>query len=565
MKKEDQQNIVRNIDPNAVKEMANGFGSLFNAGAGKNPDPVAVSFAENMDRINNLKNSFAEGAAKDHYVSNPPGKVALSPTQDVDNRILSAPDIDAETLFRVPDWGYQDFIRERTLWQKGLDSATGEPGWFYFKIFFRFDTHTGLLGGLLNEERFFGGIYQQTNISYDSAVRYLTINASHYSKLDMEGRINTLRKFGSALSFINGHAPWFFNSIEGLDKAASTEMTQPMKDRTITIGLRQDAVDMRLSTLVDLYKYACFDYVNMKEVVPQNLRQFDMTVVLFHTPLRWYHTGMQTMKRGTFSYKSLSDDDMSNRMSYKMFTFKGCEFDLNSLGSVYSSEMKNESAFGLAGNKININYKRVYQHTFNEWGQFMIGDDGVYYDGIVTKKLATIKKPENAHDTEEGDDNKVTVGMNTQQLRMAAIEDVRAYPYYYNPGAQIFKPLVDATEARINWMMRQIQPKAILGNIYVNDCSPESDYYKMKLTKLKNSSIPDIENALTTDQKMDLIRQKVKKFKGGSKLSDLSDRVNNPNNVKSDYFNEKLDRFKGSRDRGTMSEYVRSFQTEDSQ
>ena len=411
----------------------------------------------NVDTISS-KNQLAGGKPDaDTSQKNVKGDPANVDTVSSKNQLASE-NLDAELLFKVPDWGYQDFIRERTSWQKGYDSATGEPGWFYFKVFFRFDTNTGLLGGLLGEENDRGEVGEGP-AQYDCAVRYLEMNAPHYTKMDMMGRANSLRKFGAILSFINGHAPWFFDSIGGLDKATSPELTQPFKDRHIEIGFKEDAVDMRITNLIDLYKYSVFDYIGMKEVVPQNLRQFDMTVVLFHTPLRWYHTGMQTMRRGTFQYKSLSDTDMENRMSYKMYTFKGCEFVPESLGNVYPSEVNNQQPFHLGASKIQISYKRVYQHTFNEWGQFMIGDDGVYYDSP-----------------------------NGNAKRLAAIKDAKENPYYFNPGVEIFKPLVDATEARITWAMKQINPSAVFGNLYLDMTNVDSGYYNDKLRRLKQGA-----------------------------------------------------------------------------
>ena len=386
-----------------------------------------------------------------------------------------------QLIFQVPDWGYKDFIRERTYWQKSYDNLTGEPGYFYFKIFFRFDTNYGLFGGLLDGEDDNGHINSDTWQQYDTAYKYLYINKEHYPKLYIGDRLKALQKFGTILSYINGHAPWFFDSIGGLDKATVLDLKEPTKDREIEIGFREDAVDMRLTNLVDLYKYACFDYINMKEIVPENLRLFDMIIVLFHTPLRWYHTGMKTMKRGTFEYKSLNAKPTTSivttkndygttkqdvtegfpedRMSYKMYTFKGCEFDVASMGAMYPSEMKNEAAFNMGAAKIKIKYKRVYQHTFNEWGRFMIGDDGVYYDDPGTKSK-----------------------------RLLAIRDAHDNPYYYNASADIFKPLVDASEARITSAIRQIQPSVLFGNLYGDKTRVDGDYYQDKLKSFKQGA-----------------------------------------------------------------------------
>ena len=364
---------------------------------------------------------------------------------------------DSSLLFKVPDWGYQDFLTERASFVKGFESPTGEIGWFYFKVFFRFDTDTGLLGSCLDETIDIDNPPKKFN--GDSAIGYLLRNVNHYSKAHFKDRAKSLRQFARTLSFINSKAPWFFESVGGLSNASVVDFSNPMANRVIELGFKEDAVDMRVTSLIDLYKYACYDYINLKEVVPQNLRFFDMTIVLFHSPLRWYHTGMQTMKRGTFQYKSLNAENPDDRMTYKMYTFHGCEFVHESLANMYPSDMSNENAFNLAKARVQISYKRVYQHTFNEWSRFFIGDDGVYWE-----------------------DSK------NNSSRLLAIVDAAKNPYYYNPGADVFKALVDASESRINWALRQAMPRDMFGNLYLDYTDPYGDYAKMKLKDLHDGT-----------------------------------------------------------------------------
>ena len=419
-----------------------------------------LSAPENM--ANNAGTDKIKVSLQDGIVVGNIGNTEENDIIDNENKqVITGKDIinefsDDKLLFKVPNWGYDDFIRERTLWQKGIDSVAGEMGWFYFKIFFRFDTSTGLLGGILKPDLGNGDASNSQSAAPrgDCAIRYLLMNKDHYTDVasHMEDRASALKKFVATLSYINSRAPWFFSSIDGLEKASSPDITQPLKnDQIIELGFRPDAIDMRVTTLLDLYKYAAFDYINMKEVIPQNLRQFDMTVMLFHTPIRWYHTGMQTMKRGTFQYKNFSGDD---RMSYKMYTFKGCELDRDSLNAVYPSSMSNEQPFNLANAKIKIHYKRVYQHTFNEWGGFLIGDSGVY--------------------SGQEEDGSATSIYGKQKNRLAAIQDAKDNPYYYNKSADIFKPLVDASEAKITWAMRQVLPSTVFGNLYPTSSIPTS-------------------------------------------------------------------------------------------
>lgn len=366
-----------------------------------------------------------------------------------------------DLLFKVPDWGYDDFIYERQSWLKSLDSITGDPGLFYFKLFFQFGTPSGLFGSILPET--YGGDTKNDDRKLnngDSAKLYLKINKTHYTNEPIEDKLNALEKFTASLSFISSRAPWFFDSISGLDKAINVPFNKPLEDRYIEINCREDAVDMRLSTLMDLYRYAAYDYINLKEVIPQNLRQFDLIICLFHTPIRYYDTGMQTYKNHTYQYRRMNGP-MENRMSYKMITLKGCEFDVESIGNIVPGTISNERGFSLGKSKIKITFKRAYMHSFNEWGGFLIGDDGVYYDKF------------------DGSG------------RLQEISKASTVERYRNYGAEIWKPLVDASEKYITSAVGKIDTDFVFGNLYQDYTDVNGDYFKAKMYKMTHGKWPN--------------------------------------------------------------------------
>ena len=45
-------------------------------------------------------------------------------------------DGDGNLNFFLPNYGVEEYLLDRASWQKQLNTITGEPGWFYFKIFF---------------------------------------------------------------------------------------------------------------------------------------------------------------------------------------------------------------------------------------------------------------------------------------------------------------------------------------------------------------------------------------------------------------------------------------------
>ena len=116
-----------------------------------------------------LYNDKASDTAQKYNDNGNQNKVPLNPISDVFS-------------LKLPDLSYADFINERAIWQKGLSSIFDEPGWFYFKIFFDFDTDHGLFGGLLNSKYL-------TN-TVNSAAKYLYSIRNIHRHIKPQDRIN---------------------------------------------------------------------------------------------------------------------------------------------------------------------------------------------------------------------------------------------------------------------------------------------------------------------------------------------------------------------------------------
>ncbi|MBO5005464.1 MAG: hypothetical protein J6D03_09590 [Clostridia bacterium] len=430
----------------------------------------------------------ADGIHNNYDVSHPY-------SDDVNIRIMANNEGDAfETSIGIPRWGYKDFLNERVSWQKSLDSLTGEPGWFYFKIFFKFDTNYGLFPGILDN----GGTRMMTQ---NSAMNYLS-NISHIYENNYNSSFNrkvALRKFVKTLSWINSYAPWFFKKITGMDQASYLDLNEITKEKFIEIECLQDAVDMRLTTLMDLYRYVCYDNIKQKEILPENLRKFDMSVVIFHTPLRYYHSAGKSLTSKSFPYKSLHADEMGDRMSFRMVTFSECEFDLASMTAI-PNELNNETAFNLAQNKIKINYNRAMVTDLNEWFKFMYSENGGFlWDQDKDSWFETM------YVMRENDMNPIAerimkhtspyyASNGSQQNRIKAIKYAIDHKLFYNPYSTNYKALIDASEDIINNSMRLISPDKAFGNIY--GAGTHANERKNKVTKTKNHSV-ETYNVLT--------------------------------------------------------------------
>ena len=316
--------------------------------------------------------------------------------------------VDAETYhketlklgFSFPDWTYGDWLNERNIWQRGLYTFGGEPNWFYFKVFFKFNTQHGLLGGLLNDT----DVMQSTN----SAGKYLKLANNTYGNSKLLERLIALKKFASILSRIQTHTPWFFKSVKGLDKASYTGVDLG-KEKSIELTTLADSVDLRLTTLFELYKFACFDDINNRELIPENLRKFEMCVLIYSTPISFlhdslYYNGKQSTFKSVINNGAAENNldvtaTFKNTLSYKMYTFKNCEFSLPEISSLMPNDVNNESPFKIAeGSTLKIIYDKCYVHTSNELMGMMFGSDGFYYNqykAINEESQISIGKIEN--------------------------------------------------------------------------------------------------------------------------------------------------------------------------
>ena len=279
-------------------------------------------------------------------------------------------------LLAVPNWTLKDFIEERKKYIfRGLPSLAtdrqlniskeyeylyeqDENGYFFFKVFFNFYTGYGLLGGLLNN------IQTQLKVpSINTAFNYLKVNSNSNRftgayRQKLFQKCLSLEKFGELLNYLMIECPWYFKEIGGIQEAIKYDFVDLTKERKITLSFNPDAIDFRVSALMELYLDACFDPYNHKEIVPSNLRKFDMSVLICQVPIVGYNIFGNTYHG--FNIDSKSYDDT---LTFKWILFQNCEFDYKSIASVIDS-VNNESPFEM-GYTVDIIAERTYVRDFN--------------------------------------------------------------------------------------------------------------------------------------------------------------------------------------------------------
>lgn len=214
---------------------------------------------------------------------------------------------------------------------------------------------------------------------YNSAWSYLITN-------DEIERANKLKAFVNLLSNINVESPWYFNQIEGLEAVIERKQTMESsfkfedERKKITIKCLPDPYDNRIGTLLDLYKEIVWSWKMKREILPSNLRKFDMGIYIFESPIANVirPTSYSEVDAG-FSDQSLETNYTS---SYKYLEFHNCEIDYNSSKSGYGVL---DNAEGISQSySIDILFDDVYETRYNEFMMQTIGDN-ISSDNVTVK------------------------------------------------------------------------------------------------------------------------------------------------------------------------------------
>ena len=121
-------------------------------------------------------------------------------------------------------------------------------------------------------------------------------------------RAELLVEFVNLLSNINSESPWYFDEISGLEAALErkslTERDFKFEEQRqkISIKCKPDSFDDRIATLLDLYRSITYSWALKREVIPSNLRKFDMGIYIFSDPIIPIHNSPE--KRLTVTLKN---------------------------------------------------------------------------------------------------------------------------------------------------------------------------------------------------------------------------------------------------------------------
>lgn len=314
---------------------------------------------------------------------------------------------------------YSAFLKDRRNFQQSCTRGGNvfnqfdTPSHQFFKILFYFwngdnEGVEDMSGGLLAPT---WQLDIENYYEHNSAWAYLKMN-------DENERAEKLEQFITLLSNINSDSPWYFSEVMGLGEVLDRKQTNgdfkiDEERKKISIKCLPDPYDQRIGTLLDLYRDIVWSWSNKREVVPANLRKFDMGLYIWESPIY------------ALTSDSVLDESTTNNYSssYKFIEFHNCEFDYNSIKSGYESISNKEGT--QSEYTIDIYFDDCYERRYNNIMMRTIGDviitdtATVSFDDNVMGKLDTLSIAQGEEGSFYNNDIMVELNNNDLQARLS--------------------------------------------------------------------------------------------------------------------------------------------------
>jgi hypothetical protein len=90
----------------------------------------------------------------------------------------------------------------------------------------------------------------------------------------------SLKRFREKLSLITNDYPYYFQKLSGLGNIYKFEPKNSLEERTLTIETLE-SIDLKISSLIEDYIEASWDFEYRRELLPPNMKEFDMSVLVY--------------------------------------------------------------------------------------------------------------------------------------------------------------------------------------------------------------------------------------------------------------------------------------------
>lgn len=358
-----------------------------------------------------------------------------------------------------------------------------DPTFLGFKLFFLFDTPDS---GLLS-----------TKDHPNTALGYL-------NRIGDTVRAEYLTRFVEHLRNINLITPWFFQTIDGLGDAwkhgyqeESFKALLP-KERQIKIGCLDESIDLRITALMDLYRKACFDWPNRREIIPQNLRYFKVGIYCYESrtinrrgyPGSLSIIGTQSLlgipdvnERQQKLTESLLGDDPNDKADRGLdaITSAAQSFGADPIGGIKNALSRNDAPeiFDSPNNNIS---RVMFNFGFCE---FLPDESGAFFDSMTNKEMKLAAQTltfryrtvyeDNVFNTifpEKKLSDLVTLYVDSAALDNPNIKNNPKFADSYglfdlsNPIANAIAPFASLAANRVDRLVSSYAGQLLMGNVY---------------------------------------------------------------------------------------------------
>lgn len=203
-------------------------------------------------------------------------------------------------------------------------------------------------------------------------------------------RASYLRAFVQGILEVQKSRPYYFQTIEGITEAynKTMDMTDPFlgskNDGGIIIGLLE-AIDLKVTALFNLYKLACYDVKYRRNIIPANLRYFDVYVDIIE--IRKFNS----VRRATTASNPNSPDNdstrfVNNNTSVLTFRFSECTFDPAASSQVFAN-VANDKSGAFATSSMKWSYGKVEMESQFSGYNSALKDTGLMQPSGINGKI----------------------------------------------------------------------------------------------------------------------------------------------------------------------------------
>lgn len=225
--------------------------------------------------------------------------------------------------------------------------ASEEPTFLTFSVDFVFDPIFIESMGMYNSPLLIGSA-NATNAPFADASAEV-----YLASRGLLPEVARLARFKQLLREISTTKPWFFQSISGVDKLwiNASNMAEGYKAKEAVLHFTTlESLDLKISYLADLYRKTVYDGIYMRELLPENMRQFQMYLYIGEfrnmsafNPVTGGTPGQVMLANGKY---------FASNATFFRFDCYLCEFDFST--SIPNAEFSAFSFDNPAGNSFNV-------------------------------------------------------------------------------------------------------------------------------------------------------------------------------------------------------------------